>query len=242
MILGMFTRRYCVLLAALLATTTAHAGLDDWFKEKLKSAREGQSVDTETVAAGLREALEQGTQRAVQTLGRENGFWSHPQLRIPMPEKLQKADKALRRLGQDKLADEFVQSLNRAAEQATPAARDIFLGAIRRMSIRDAYDILKGQPDAATLYFRRQTETPLAGAFRPIVTRSTEAVGVTARYKKIVKRIEPLGIVDTRDLNLDDYVTNKAMDALFYLVAEEEKRIRADPVARTTELLRKVFK
>jgi hypothetical protein len=231
-----------MLLVAVLATTTAQAGWDDWLKDKLRSARDGQSLDADTVAAGLREALEQGSQRAVQTLGRENGFWSHPQLRIPMPEKLQKADKALRRLGQDKLADEFLQSLNRAAEQATPAARDIFVGAIRRMSIRDALDILKGQPDAATLYFRRHTQTPLADAFRPVVARSTAAVGVTARYKKFIKRAEPLGIVDTRDLDLDDYVTRKAMDALFHLVADEERRIRADPLARTTELLKKVFK
>lgn len=242
MIPGMFARRYCILFLALTMTPAAHAGLDDWFKEKIKSVRDGQGVDAETTAAGLREALEQGTARAVQTLGRDGGFWSNPQWRIPMPAKLQKAEKTLRRLGQGKLADEFVQSLNRAAEQATPAARDIFVGAIRNMSIRDAYDILKGQPDAATQYFRRHTESPLVQAFRPIVARSTEAVGATSRYKKMIKRVEPFGVVDTRDLDLDDYVTGKAMEALFQLVADEEKRIRENPAARTTELLRKVFK
>jgi hypothetical protein len=239
----MLTRRYCLVLsAALLAVFPAQAGIDDWFKEKIKSVRDGQQVDADTVAAGLREALEHGTARAVQTLGRDGGFWANPQWRIPMPAKLQKAEKTLRRLGQDRLADEFVQSLNRAAEQATPAARDIFVGAIRKMSIRDAVDILKGQPDAATQYFRRHTESPLVQAFRPIVARSTATAGVTASYKKMVKRVEPLGVVDTRDLDLDDYVTGKAMEALFQLVAEEEKRIRENPAARTTELLRKVFR
>lgn len=230
------------MLLSLSLTASAHAGLDDWLKQKLKQSGSGSSLDTETIAAGLREALEQGTGRAVQTLGRDNGFWSHPQLRIPMPEKLQKAEKALRKLGQGKLADEFVQSLNRAAEQATPAARDIFVGAIRKMSIRDALDILKGPPDAATKFFRQHTDAALAGAFRPIVARSTEAVGVTARYKKMIKRVQPLGLVDARELDLDDYVTRRALDGLFQLVAEEEARIRKDPVARTTELLRKVFR
>lgn len=230
-----------MLLLSLGLTVSAHAGLDDWLKQKLKQSGSASSLDAETVAAGLREALEQGTGRAVQTLGRDNGFWSHPQLRIPMPEKLQKAEKALRRLGQDKLADEFVQSLNRAAEQATPAARDIFVGAIRKISIRDALDILKGPPDAATKFFRQHTDAALVAAFRPIVARSTEAVGVTARYKKLVKRVQPLGVVDARELDLDDYVTRRALDGLFQLVAEEEARIRKDPVARTTELLRKVF-
>ena len=107
---------------------------------------------------------------------------------------------------------------------------------------RDAFDILNGPPNAATQYFRRQTETPLVQAFRPIVVRATQSVGVTAQYKKLVQRVEPLGVVDTRELDLDDYVTRKALDGLFELVAQEEKRIREDPVARTTELLRKVFR
>lgn len=110
------------------------------------------------------------------------------------------------------------------------------------MSIHDVYDVLNGAPDAATTYFRHRTESRLHEAFRPVVTRSIEAVGVTARYKRLIKKTEPLGIVDTRALDLDDYVTRKAIDALFRLVAEEETRIRQNPVARTTELLRKVFK
>jgi hypothetical protein len=228
----------CALLLILAPSFPVHAGLKEWASEKVKKQ---EKLDAKTVAAGLRQALEQGTQQAVGALGRENGFWKHPTLRIPVPEKLVKVERGLRRIGQDKVADDFVRSLNRAAEQATPAARDIFVNAIRKMTVRDAMDILKGSDDAATLYFRRHTEAPLISAFKPIVTRSTEAVGVTAHYKRFVKKAQPLGLVDTRNLDIDDYVTRKALDGLFSLVAEEEKRIRKDPVARTTELLRKVF-
>jgi hypothetical protein len=236
------TSRYVVLVLTLCVPWSTHAGFDDWLKQQLKQVNQGASLDAETVTAGLREALENGTARAVQTLGRENGFWSHAQLRIPMPEKLHSTEKALRRLGQDKLADDFLQSLNRAAEQATPAAREIFVGAIREMSIRDAMAILKGPSDAATEYFRQHTDAALTSAFRPIVERSTDAVGVTARYKTMVKRLEPFGLVAAREFDLDDYVTRKALDGLFQLVAEEEARIRRDPVARTTDLLRQVFR
>jgi hypothetical protein len=179
-------RQYVLLSVFALLTPSARAGVDDWLKDKVKKR---ERLDADTVAAGLREALTQGTGKAVSTLGRENGFWSHPKLRIPMPPALLKAEKTLRRLGQGKLVDEFVLTLNRAAERATPAARDIFVGAIRKMSIQDAMNILQGEDDAATQYFRRNTETPLTQAFLPVVTDSTRAVGVTARYKKMVKKI-----------------------------------------------------
>jgi hypothetical protein len=232
-----------LLLLGALSVTPGCAGSSDWLKEEINRATgTSAKLDPATVAAGLREALEQGTTRAVQQLGRENGFWSHPTLRIPMPEKLQKVESGLRRFGQDKLADDFIRSLNRAAEQATPEARRIFIDAIRRMTIQDAFDILRGPQDAATRYFRRQTETPLTQAFRPIVVRSTEAVGVTSGYKRLVKRAEPLGLADASQFNIDDYVTHKALDGLFQLVADEERRIRVDPSARTTELLRNVFR
>lgn len=224
-----------------LAAIPSHASVRDWIKQQIKQPG-AAALDPETVAAGLREALEKGTSRAVRELGRENGFWQHPSLRIPVPDRLQKADRVLRRLGQNKLADDFARSLNRAAEQATPVARDVFVDAIRRMTIRDALDILRGPQDAATQYFRREAGSPLAKAFRPIVEQSTAAVGVTAQYKRYLRKAEPLGIIDARDLDIDEYVTHKALDGLFQLVADEEQRIRADPAARTTELLRKVFR
>lgn len=217
-----------VLFLILAPSLPAYAGLKEWLSEKVTRS---EKLDPNTVAAGLRQALEQGTRQAVGELGRDNGFWKHPTLRIPVPEKFANVERGLRRIGQGKVADDFVRSLNRAAEQATPAARDIFVNAIRQMTVRDATDILKGADAAATLYFRRHTEAPLASAFKPIVTRSTEAVGVTAYYKRFVKKAQPLGLIDTRNLDIDDYVTRKALDGLFSLVAEEEKRIRKDPVA-----------
>lgn len=219
----------------------AHASLKDWLEDQIRSASPHSAADPGTVAAGLREALEQGTSRAVRELGRENGFWMSPRLRIPMPEKLRTVEKGLRRLGQDKLADDFVLSLNRAAEQATPAAQKIFVDAIHAMTISDAVGILRGPPDAATRYFRQHTQSALADAFHPIVSRSTNAVGATANYKKMVKKIEPLGLANVASLDIDEYVTQKALSGLYGVVAEEERRIREDPAARTTELLRKVF-
>jgi Protein of unknown function (DUF4197) len=230
-----------ILLVALLAGSACN-GLGEQLKSRLnRETRSAADLDAATVAAGLREALEHGSSRAVQELGRDGGFWSHPRLRIPVPENLQRVDAGLRRLGQTRLADDFVHSLNRAAEQATPAARTIFVDAIRRLTVHDAIAVLRGPPDAATQYFRRNTESQLTARFLPIVSRSTQAVGVTSYYKRIVQRAEVLGAADTSRFDIDAYVTRKTLDALFTLVAEEERRIREDPVARTTELLRKVF-
>ena len=231
------------LLVGVLLFGSGCSGVSEQVKSRLSRATNSDGgLDPATVAAGLREALEQGATRAVQQLGRDNGFWLHPTLRIPVPENLRKIDTALRRLGQRKLADDFTHSLNRAAEQATPAARAIFVDAIRRMTVNDAIAILRGPPDAATQYFRRTTEASLAASFMPIVARSTQAVGVTALYKRVGQRAESLGVSDAARFDIDAYVTRKTLDALFVLVADEERRIREDPLARTSELLRKVFR
>ncbi len=233
---------FTILGAALLASTGC-GGVSEQLKSRLNRATGADTdLDAATIAAGLREALEQGSTRAVQQLGRENGFWSHPTLRIPVPENLRRIDAGLRRLGQSRLADDFSRSLNRAAEQATPAARAIFVDAVRRMTVGDAVAILRGPQDAATQYFRRQTESSLTVNFRPIIARSTEAVGVTALYKRIGQRAESLGMADAARYDIDAYVTRKTLDALFVLVADEERRIREEPLARTSELLRKVFR
>ena len=231
------------LLAAALLAAAGCGGVSEELRSRLNRATGADAgLDAATIAAGLREALEQGSARAVQQLGRENGFWSNPTLRIPVPENLQRIDAGLRRLGQSRLADDFSRSLNRAAEQATPAARAILVDAIRRMTVADAVAILRGPQDAATQYFRRQTESSLTANFRPVIARSTEAVGVTALYKRISQRAESLGMVDAARYDIDAYVTRKTLDALFVLMADEERRIREEPLARTSELLRKVFR
>lgn len=238
---GMWTAALLLLAASLAVSGCAE--IADRVREQVgRESTSRAGLDRATVAAGLREALAQGTTRAVRELGHENGFWSHPRLRIPIPANLQKAERGLRRLGQAKLADDFALALNRAGERAAPAAREIFLEAIHQMTIQDAFEILRGPSDAATQYFRRHTEARLTRAFRPIVARSTEAVGVTAAYKRVLVRAQPLGLIDTSQWDIDDYVTHKTLDGLFQLVAAEEQRIRADPVARTTELLRNVFR
>jgi len=234
-------RRRLLLALMLGVPLGARAGLDDWLKDRLRRSS-GTTLDPATAAAGLKQALEKGTQQAVTLLGRENGYFANSRVKIPMPENLVRVEKVLRKLGQGKTADEFVLSLNRAAEAAAPQAKTIFLQVIRQMSVQDAIGIVRGPDDAATRYFREHSETTLTEKFRPVVAAATSKVGVTQRYKQLLKEAGPVtALLDLRSLDIDDYVTSRALDGLFLMVADEEKRIRQDPVARTTELLRKVF-
>jgi hypothetical protein len=234
-------RRVLLLFLAILATLPSGCSTD-WVKEQYEEYRaQNKPLDAQTIAAGLKQALEHGTQTAVRTLGQVNGYLRNPPVHIPVPDQLQRAESLLRRVGAGKYADQFVTSLNRAAEAAAPKAKSIFLDVIQNMTIQDAVGILRGPDDAATQYFRRQSQARLTAVFRPVVARATSDVGVTAYYKRFVQKAAATGLVDTRGLDLDDYVTRKALDGLFYMIAQEEKRIREDPVARTTELLRKVF-
>ena len=210
------------------------------------------SLSQDQVVQGLKEALGKGVRQAVGSLGHEGGFLTNLNVRIPMPEKLHTAEKTLRTLGQQKLADDFVATMNHAAEQAVPEAASVFGDAIKGMSIEDAKAILTGSDDAATQYFRKTTETNLFEKFLPIVKKATDQTGVTAAYKQLVAKasaansLGSLGsfgcsVLGADSMDVDAYVTNKAMDGLFKMVAEEEKRIRENPVARTTDLLQKVF-
>ena len=238
-----------IILSTLLPGTT-HAGWKDrlrQWQETLQS-EEPSSVDStpslspEEIIRGLKEALEVAAQRAVATLGRNDGFLTHPQLRIPMPESLSKIEELLRKLNQDQLADEFIATMNHAAEQAVSEGAEVFSAAIREMMLQDATDILQGPDDAATRYFRRRTETPLIQRMQPIVIEATEATGVTRAYKRILDNAGFLARhMKPEETDLDAYITQRALDGLFQELALEEARIRKDPVARTTELLRKVF-
>jgi hypothetical protein len=235
-------KRRSALLMLLCLPLGAHAGLSKWLKENVNRNTDGSALDAATAAEGMKQALENGARQAVALLGRENGYLGNPRVKIPLPDNLARVDKALRKLGQGRTADEFVLSLNRAAEAAAPEAMAIFLQVIRNMTVQDAVGIVRGTDDAATRYFREQSETTLRDRFRPVVASATDQVGVTRRYKKYIKDAGPVAkLIDTRSLDLDDYVTRKALDGLFLMVADEEKRIRQDPVARTTDLLRTVF-
>lgn len=202
------------------------------------------------VVDGLKQALGKGVEQAVALLGRTNGFLTNLNAKIPLPEKLRPAEKTLRAVGQDKLADDFIASMNRAAEQAVPVAAAVFGDAIRQMTIEDAKGILSGTNNAATQFFRRTTQTNLYAHFYPIVQKATDQVGVTTQYKQMMAKVGGglLGGLfgskskDTMPAgDLDAYVTTKALDGLFLMVAEEEKRIRENPASRTTALLKKVF-
>ncbi len=207
------------------------------------------SLSQDQVVQGLKEALGNGVQQAVSRLGHDGGFLTNLNVKIPMPEKLRAVEKTLRALGQDKLADDFVNTMNHAAEQAVPEAAGVFGDAIKGMSIEDAKAILTGTNNAATQYFRRTTETNLFGKFLPIVKKATDQTGVTSAYKKLMEKAEAANafgsfgrsLLGTDSLDVDAYVTNKALDGLFKMVAEEEKRIRENPVARTTDVLQQVF-
>jgi len=204
-------------------------------------AAASQPSDSETIA-GLREALRKGTEYAVSSLGKEGGFLNNAQVRIPMPSSLSWVEKTLRTLRQDRLADEFVESMNAAAEQAVPEAAAIFGDAINQMSLDDARGILTGPDDAATQYFSRTTSDALTAKMRPIVEQATSRTGVTSNYKNMTAQAGGLTSMLSGDAtDLDGYVTEKTLDGLFLMIAEEEQRIRENPLARSSDLLQKVF-
>ena len=195
-----------------------------------------------TKTEGLKQALDKGVGHAVSTLGRPGGFLDDSRVRIPMPDKLAWAEKTLRRLGQDRLADDFVQSMNRAAEQAVPEVASVFGEAIRDMSLEDARAILSGPDDAATRYFRQSSSAALTERMLPIVKQATGATGVTSHYKDMTARVGGFSNLLGQDaMDLDGYVTDRALDGLFLMIAEQEKQIRQDPLQRSTALLKKVF-
>lgn len=166
----------------------------------------------------------------------------NPAVQIPLPEELEWVEKNLRKVGQEKLADDFVLSMNRAAEKAVPVALEQFQTAIKAMTLEDAKSILKGPDDAATEYFRKHAEAGLRESFLPLVKEATDSTGVTSAYKDMTKYAGGFGsFIKQQTVDLDEYVTEQSLDGLFKIVAEEEARIREDPVARSTDLLRKVF-
>lgn len=243
-----------VILPATLAGSATQAGLSDLLDVFKGAGNTGESVPTAPAVAttatptdgemvsGLKEALNKGTRFAVENLGKDGGFLNNDRVRIPMPESLSWVEKTLRTLRQDRLADEFVASMNHAAEQAVPEAAAIFGDAIQTMTLDDAKGILTGPDDSATQYFRRTTSDALTAKMRPIVEQATSRTGVTSNYKSMTEKAGGLASMFSKDTtDLDGYVTQKTLDGLFLMVAEEEKRIRENPLARSSDLLKKVF-
>lgn len=234
------------LIAACAILTSACAQLERRLPELGAGAGIGASGDSGLSSSdymkAIKDALRIGVERAVERLGQRGGFLDHAAVSIPMPEQLRKLEAGLRRLGQDRYADQFVETMNRAAERAMPRASGIFFDAITRMRVADAQQIVTGPEDAATRYFRTHTYDELYEAILPIVSDVTSEVGVTSAYKTLMRRATALvPWLTGEELDLDRYVTRQALDGLFLRLAEEEQGIREQPVARTTEVLRKVF-
>ena len=191
--------------------------------------------------SGIRAALERGAASAVELLGRPDGFLGNPQVRIPLPPALEQVAGVLKLMGQQRRVDELLTAMNRAAEAAVPEAKALLLEAARSMSVQDALDIVRGGDTAVTEFFAGRTRQPLTQRFLPIVTRATEKVALAQSYNELVGRAGTLGLVRAEDANLERHVTAKAVDGLFFMIGEEERRIRRDPVGTGSAILRKVF-
>ena len=197
-------------------------------------------TNTDAVSA-LRTALTQGADKAVTSLGQTDGFLGNPEVKIPLPPNLQKLDKKLRRYGLSAQADELITTMNRAAEAAVPLAKPLLVNAVKDMSVTDAKNILTGADDSATQYFRDKTSASLIEIFKPIVADANSKAGVVKAYNSVAKPLARFGLIDTKQADLDAYVTQAALDGMFKMVANEERAIRQDPIGQTSSILRKVF-
>lgn len=192
-------------------------------------------------AAGVRAALERGALAAVALLGRTDGFLGDPRVRIALPGYLDKAAKLLRATGQGRQVDELVTAMNRAAEAAVPQARTLFVSTVKAMSVEDALQLVRGGPTSVTDYFAGKTRAPLGEKFLPIVTRATEKLKLAESYNRVAGRAAGLGLVRGEEASVQQHVTARALDGLFLMIGEEEKKIRADPVKTGSAILKRVF-
>lgn len=199
------------------------------------------SISESDAASGIRAALERGAAAAVRLLGRPDGFLGNPKVRIPLPGFLNDAAKLLKLTGQQRRVDELVNAMNRAAEAAVPEARTLLVDAVRAMSVDDARRIVSGGDDAATRFFAEKTRTPLTARFLPIVTRATNRVALADKYNAVAGKAAGVGLLNSKDANIQQYVTGKALDGLYLTIGEEERKIRRDPVGTGSAILQKVF-
>jgi hypothetical protein len=223
----------------LLMATPAPAQLEQLFKGLGIGQQSGLS--DAKIGSGLKEALKVGTENTVKLTGRTDGYFMDQAIKILMPEKLQTLEKGLRLVGYGPQVDEFVLSMNRAAERAAPQAKSIFWDAIGEMTFDDARKILSGSDTAATEYFRAKTSEKLTVAFRPVVDRTMNEFNVTRQYKELVGRYQAIPFAKAEALDIDGYVVGRALDGLFHVLGEEERKIRTNPAARVTDLLKEVF-
>ena len=199
------------------------------------------SLSDGDAASGIRAALERGAESAVGLLGKTDGFLGNPKVKIPLPGVLKKASKLLKATGQGASVDELITAMNRAAEAAVPQAKELLLGAVKTMSVDDGRKILTGGDRSVTDFFSAKTREPLGVKFLPIVTQATEKVDLANKYNAVAGQAAGLGLLDKKDANVQQYVTAKALDGLYFMIGEEERKIRKDPVGTGSDILKKVF-
>ena len=229
-----------LILAMLLNPVVGLAQWGDLIKKGL-GVGEKSGLSEAKIGNGLKEALKVATQNTVNLTGQKDGYFSNQAIKILMPKKLGRLEKPLRMVGYGPQVDEFVLSMNRAAERAAPSAKKIFGDAVAQMTFDDAKKVLNGGDTAATDYFKGKTTDKLTAAFRPVVEKSMNEVGVTRKYKEMVGRYEAIPFSKDIAIDPDQYVVEKAMDGLFYVLGQEEKKIRSNPAARVNDLLKEVF-
>lgn len=229
-----------ILLMVLVFATTAVSAVAQ-FGDIMRRIGIGEQLSNDKIISGLKEALQVGTDNAVKTTGRTDGYFLNEAIKILMPEKLRTVEKTLRLVGYGPQLDEFVLSMNRAAEKAAPFAKEIFLNAILEMSFDDARKILSGGDTAATDFFKGKTSDELSQLFHPIVEKVMGETGVVQQYDQLIGRAQDIPFLNTAAPDIDEYVVSKALDGLFYVLGEEERKIRKNPAARVTDLLKEVF-
>lgn len=220
-------RRILVVLSFLLVGNTAAAGVAD--------------LTNTDATNGLRQALNEGSIAAVGKLGVENGFFGNPQVKIPLPPSLKSVESGLRLIGMKKQADELVLTMNRAAEAAVPEAKQLLVDAVKKMSVQDAKGILTGGQTSATEYFKRTTQSDLGKRFLPIVRKATDRVGLAQQYNSIAGQGSALGLIKEDQATIEGYVTQKALDGLYFMIGEQEKAFRANPLGASSDIVKKVF-
>lgn len=214
-------------LACLVISSPAAAGLE--------------GISNTDATSGLRQALTDGSAAAVNLLGRENGYFGNPKVKIPLPPSLKKVEGAMRALGMRRQADELVLTMNRAAEAAAPEAKALLVDSVKKMTVQDAKKILTGGDTAATEYFRRTTEAQLTQRFLPIVKKATDRVGLAQQYNSLAGQGASLGLIKEDQATIERYVTKKALDGLYFMIGEQEKAFRQNPLGATSNIVKKVF-
>jgi len=228
-----------LVLVGCMACTTAQ--INQAISDANKAVNGEKPLTTAEVGEGLKEALINGISKGSDLVSQMDGYFKNPEIKIPLPPDVKKVEDRLRQIGFGGEVDKFVMTLNRGAEDAAKEAKPIFIAAIKQMTIDDAWAILKGEPDAATQYLKRTTSTQLKEKFKPVIQTSLDKVNATKYYGDIITKYNSIPLVQKVNPDLNDYATELAMQGLFAMIAREEKNIRQDPAARTTELLKRVF-